>query len=68
MDTFLIRLGSLDGWPQLQKLEEMETMIRSPDFVQEKNKEFVESFLYLKVLVQNKIIIAYLELLKNPDN
>lgn len=67
MSIMLIRLGSLDGWPQLRKLKEMETVVRSPEFDQEQNQDFVESLLYLALAVQNKIIIAYVELLKKSE-
>ena len=63
MSIMLIRLGSLDGWPQLRKLKEMETVVRSPGFDQEQNQDLVESLLYLAFAVQNKIIIACVELL-----
>lgn len=68
MSTLLIHLGSMDAWPQLQKLEKMEAIIRSSAFDQKQNQAFVESFLYLSVLVQDKIILAYLDLLKNSND
>lgn len=68
MSTLLIRLGSMDAWPQLRQLEKMEAVIRSSGFDQKQNQAFVESFLYLAVLVQDKIILAYLDLLKNSND
>lgn len=57
ISMMLIRLGILDGWPQLRKLKEMETVVRSPGFDQKQNQDLLESLLYLALEVQNKIII-----------
>lgn len=45
MSTLLIHIGSMGAWPQLQKLEKMEVIIRSSDFDQKQNQAFIESFL-----------------------
>ena len=68
MSTLLIRIGSMDAWPQLQKLEKMQAVICSSGFDQKQNQAFSESFLHLAVLVQDKIILAYLDLLKNSND
>ena len=57
ISMMLIRLGILDGWSQLRKLKEMETVVRSPGFDQKQNQDLLESLLYLALEVQNKIII-----------
>lgn len=59
MTTLLIRIGILDGWHPLKMLENMETLIQSPDFVQEHDQELVNSFLNLALVIQEKIILAY---------